>query len=76
LTPLLLLLRVPLPLLLLQLMERHLEAQTYLVQPPLVQYAPLGTTTAVDAPTIHYSWWELLRYPKARQGRLRRRLLL
>jgi hypothetical protein len=51
----------------LQLMERHREAQAYLVQPPLVQYAPLGTTTAVDAPPIRYNMWEYLLYAKARQ---------
>lgn len=63
---------------LLQLMERHREAQAYLVEPPLVQYAPLGTTNAIDAPPIRYSWWEYLRYAKARQRKrlLRRHLRL
>jgi hypothetical protein len=60
-----------------QLMERHREAQAYLTQPPLVDYAPLGTTNAIEASKITYSWWERLCYPKARQhGRRLRRLVL
>lgn len=50
------------PVVLLQQMERHCEAQAYLVQPPLVQYAQLGTTAAYSVTDMNYTWWERIWY--------------